>query len=378
MKKFKRLFACLLTVGALLVGCLGFGGCGETTVTSLSINTMPSKTVYTIGERFSAKGLKLDAKMSDGNVVVVEYIECEFSHGRFREVVEYVTATYKEASVQIPVTVLEEGTVAVTEVDFSSDYFVSAVKLGEKFKLDASKLTVLATYSDNSTANVTDYTISMDGVDKTAEILGEGIDLTKGLHTCSIKYDKFSYDYKVGCYDENSANVKIQAENSKDTGNLTDTDKNIVEIITANPEFMRNENSTAYGAEGTGSMGTIKVGDTFKIHVTVETAGKYNFFIRLCSTSRDTKSSIMSNRVNDIFNVTINGQSFEIPDAAIGFGHTSSAWGKADWFYWNLVCLGDIQLNAGDNVIEFTCYHDNLIMTSSGSSFNLDYFAFQK
>ena len=378
MKKCKKLFTILFTACALLIGCFGFSGCGERTVTELTVNTMPSKVVYNIGDRFSAKGLTLNAVWSDGSTEVVEHTECEYSHGRFREVVEYVTATYQNATVQIPVTVVEEGQVIVTDVKVNSDYFVSAVKLGEKFKIDKSKLNVVATYSDESTANVDDYVIKVDGTDVTTAVTGDGIDLTKGLHTCEICVGTFVYTYKVGCFDENSANVKIQAENNKYTADVTTGDTNFVELIQTGTEFMPAEDSTSYGAEGTGSIGTIKPGDTFKIHVTVETAGKYNFFIRLCSTSRDTKKSIVSNAVKDIFSMTLNGEAYEIPAEAIGHGHTATTWTTADWFYWNLVCLGDIQLNAGENVIEITCHTDNLIMSGSGSSFNLDYFAFQK
>ena len=380
MKKISNFLAFLMTVSILLMACIGLAACGEPTVEELTIQSMPAKTSYFIGEKFFPKGLTLKAVWSDGTEEDVDYSQCTYPTTAFTEVVDKVTVTYENASVNVPVTVYAE--IAMESVDVASEYFVSAVKTTDKLTLK--DLVVTAVYNDGSREPATEYTVSIDDTDVTAQVIGEGVEgisLTKGLHKCDITVEDKSYTYYIGAYDETADQIKVEAENLKYTADLTGSESNFLEVAALGTERrveLQVESTATYGASGTGSIGNIQKGDVFKLHVTVAEAGIYNFYSNVSSSSRSSTTSVASNPINSLFKMKINGTDFEIPNAAVAHGHSTGTWATKDWFYWTLVCFGGVELQAGENVIEIECYALNQLITKSGDCMNFDYFAFQK
>ena len=380
MKKISNFLALLMTVSILLMGCIGLAACAPT-VEELTIQSMPAKTSYLIGEKFFPKGLTLKAVWSDGTEEDVDYSQCSYPTTAFTEIVDKVTVTYENASVDVPVTVYEE---VVVESIMATGDFVSAVKTTDKLTLKDLMLT--AVYNDGTMQPIDEYTVSIDGTDVTAQVIGkgvEGISLTKGLHKCELIAEGKSYTYYIGAYDETAEQIKVEAENLKYTADLTGSESNFLEVValgtdrTGGAQFTAEETAD-YGASGTGSIGAIQKGDTFKLRVTVAEAGTYNFYSNVSSTSRASKTSMASNVVNSLFKMKVNGTDFAIPDAAVAHGHTSTKWATIDWFYWTLVCFGGVELQAGENVIEIECYNTNNIYGGTGECMNFDYFTFQK
>ena len=383
MKKISRLFA-IAIVFLMLISCnvaCGEGGIFASkpaTKMGLSVNTMPTKTTYYVGERFFPKGLTLTLTWSDGKTEQIGYEQCDYPKDIFMEAVDKVTVKYEGLSVDVPITV---QALLVERIDILNERFVSAIKVTEKFKIG--NINVNAIYNDGSSVKLENYTVKMDGQDVTETVKGEGISLTKGLHRCDITVAEKTYTYYVGAYDDTAEEVKVEAENITHTSDLTGEEKNFLEVVNLAAErkydgAFKVESTERYGASGTGSIGNIQKGDIFKLHATVLQAGKYTFYANLASCSRSTKTSVASNTVNDLFKMKINGVEFAIPDSVVAHGHSTDKWTTQDWFYWTFVCFGEVELKEGENVIEIECYNTNQLMTNSGDCINFDYFAFQK
>ena len=131
----------------------------EPTVTKIEIESMPTKTQYNIGDEFNSAGLSIKVTYSDTTTAVVTtgFTCTGFDSTAAGE--KTITVTYEGKTVTFKVTVAENpqpqtktlSSISVRNAQETYDY-------GQE--IDKSKLTVIATYSDNSTATVTNYTLS--------------------------------------------------------------------------------------------------------------------------------------------------------------------------------------------------------------------------
>lgn len=121
------------------------------TLESIAINTMPEKTEYFIGEALDRKGLTLLGTYSDGSTKVIsEGFSC--SPATFSESGEQaITVTYgkKECSFNVNVSEIVLTNIEVETKPTKLEYFVGEF-------LNKTGMTLKATYSDGSTAIITE------------------------------------------------------------------------------------------------------------------------------------------------------------------------------------------------------------------------------
>lgn len=111
MKKAKLsavLTAVVLAV-ALTLACVGMTACGAT-LESITLNTNGATTTFEVGDEFSAAGLKVTAKMSDGTTQEIALKDCKFSNPNMTVAGEKeVTVTYQEVKATYKITVKEKN-----------------------------------------------------------------------------------------------------------------------------------------------------------------------------------------------------------------------------------------------------------------------------
>ena len=138
------------------------------TLSSIAIIVQPAKVEYEVGDTFSTDGIAVTATYSDGSTKdVTSSIICSGYDmrvaGTQTVTVSYTengftkTATY-QITVNEPTPVVTLSSIAITTQPTKTEYVT-----GEE--LDTTGMVVTATYSDDSTAVITDYTVS--GYDKT-------------------------------------------------------------------------------------------------------------------------------------------------------------------------------------------------------------------
>lgn len=123
-------------------------------VESIAISGTPTKTSYEVGDVFDPTGLTVTATYSDKTTEdVTENVEWTFDPATISETTESViaTATYEGKTAEEIYELKSLSSIAITGTPTKTTYNV-----GEAF--DLSGLTVTATYSDNSTADVTSTT----------------------------------------------------------------------------------------------------------------------------------------------------------------------------------------------------------------------------
>lgn len=132
-------------------------GSSTPTLSSIAVKTAPTKTVYTVGEKFAPAGLVITKTMSDNTTEDVSYASSASSF-TFNPSTSTalttshtsVTITYSGKSCSLPITVNPKtvSTLTVTGSLTNSTQYV-----GDEF--NPAGLTVTAKYSDNTTENVT-------------------------------------------------------------------------------------------------------------------------------------------------------------------------------------------------------------------------------
>lgn len=154
-------FTIATTSGRAYVGSVTFtlagGGSSTPTLSSIAVKTAPTKTVYTVGEKFAPAGLVITKTMSDNTTEDVSYASSASSF-TFNPSTSTalttshtsVTITYSGKSCSLPITVNPKtvSTLTVTGSLTNSTQYV-----GDEF--NPAGLTVTAKYSDNTTENVT-------------------------------------------------------------------------------------------------------------------------------------------------------------------------------------------------------------------------------
>lgn len=123
-------------------------------VESIAISGTPTKTSYEVGETFNPAGLTVTATYSDKTTEdVTANVTWSFNPATITETTESVvaTATYEGKTAEDIFELKSLSSIAISGTPAKTSY-----KVGEKF--DPAGLTVTATYSDNSTADITSTT----------------------------------------------------------------------------------------------------------------------------------------------------------------------------------------------------------------------------
>ncbi len=126
---------------------------------SVAITSMPTKTVYRVGEAFNSAGLQVTATYADGTTEnVTSY--CSFAPTVMAANTTQVTITYERAGITltktVAVTVRKLSSIAVTTAPVKTAY-----THGEKFS--TAGMVITATYDNGSTEVVTGWTYSPTG-----------------------------------------------------------------------------------------------------------------------------------------------------------------------------------------------------------------------
>lgn len=124
---------------------------------SISITTPPTKTEYLDGEEFDKTGMKVTAKFSvDGDKVVENYT---VTPKTLAYTDEKVTVSYTSEGVTKTVTQAISVKPILKKIEIATNPTKVLYKAGEKF--DKTGMVVKATYSDNKSAEITDYDYSL-------------------------------------------------------------------------------------------------------------------------------------------------------------------------------------------------------------------------
>ena len=162
-------------------------------LTSIEIAIHPGKFIYTEGEDFDTTGLKVEAKYSDGSSKELKEGEYEIVDGKNLKLgQETVTIRYTEGEKTVETT----HTIAVkakepgvektlSKIEITTPPTKTAYTEGEKF--DKAGMKVIATYSDGTTKEVTDYTYTPAGELKTTDT-AITVSYKEGEKTVEAKY----------------------------------------------------------------------------------------------------------------------------------------------------------------------------------------------
>ena len=131
------------------------------TLNSIAITTAPTTTTYTAGQGFDPAGMVVTATYSDNTTAEVSGYKVS-PYGALATTDTYVTISYTEGN--ITKTALQSITVIANASKTLSSIAITAEPNRTTYwptqKFDPTGMVVTATYSDNSTTEVTDYSIS--------------------------------------------------------------------------------------------------------------------------------------------------------------------------------------------------------------------------
>ena len=133
------------------VGVMLFYRVGESVITGVTINTLPSKTEYWVGESLDATGLTLSATYSNGSTTVIANGLAVSGFSSATTGTKTVTVTYEGFTATFTVTVKEP---TITGITVKTQPTKTEYWAGES--LDTTGLTLTATYSDGSTEEITE------------------------------------------------------------------------------------------------------------------------------------------------------------------------------------------------------------------------------
>lgn len=157
------------------------------TLADVAVTKQPSKTVYVKGDQLDLTGLEITASYSDGTVAAVAVTKDMLSgYDMLSEGTQEVTVTYSENDVTkttsfvITVKNLSVTLTKITVVYSGKEYYVNEV-------LDLNELTVLAEYSDGTTAPVA----------VTREMLSGGDTSVVGKQTVAVTYQGKTATFEI-------------------------------------------------------------------------------------------------------------------------------------------------------------------------------------
>ncbi|MFA6861203.1 MAG: bacterial Ig-like domain-containing protein [Bacilli bacterium] len=182
-------------VALSLLFTTGVASCGSTNsgtsasesvaaVKSLEIVKNPTKTAYIEGQKFSKTGMELKATLEDGTTLTPKNSEVTISPATALKTTDTkVTASYKEASVDIPITVSAK----VLDSILITAPTVTTVGTNDVYGFDG--LVVMAHYNDNSEdveVSSDKYSLSIDGTTIKATDL---CSLAAGDYNVTVTYE---------------------------------------------------------------------------------------------------------------------------------------------------------------------------------------------
>ena len=134
------------------------------TLSSIAITTEPTTTTYTAGQNFDPLGMVVTATYSDNSTAEVTGYTVSPS-GALATTDTYVTISYTEDNITKTaiqsITVIANASKTLISIAITTEPTWTTYKAGQNF--NPSGMVVTATYSDNSTTEVTDYSISPSG-----------------------------------------------------------------------------------------------------------------------------------------------------------------------------------------------------------------------
>lgn len=132
----------------------GGGGSGGLTLTKITITKPPTKTSYLAGDTFDTTGMEITATYSIGSVVVAEGPVTGYSvtPSTLLDGTTSVTISYSEMGQSVSAT----QAITVTHKLISIEVTTNPIKMSYEYSdtLDTTGMVVIATYSDNVTANI--------------------------------------------------------------------------------------------------------------------------------------------------------------------------------------------------------------------------------
>ena len=163
----------------------------QKTLESIKVTTAPTKTTYTEGEKFDKAGMKVTATYSDKTEKeVTDYTYTP--EGELKTTDTAITVSYKEGEKTVEakytITVKAKPPVAqktLESIKVTTAPTKTAYTEGEKF--DKTGMKVIATYSDGTTKEVTDYTYTPAGELKTTDT-AITVSYKEGEKTVEAKY----------------------------------------------------------------------------------------------------------------------------------------------------------------------------------------------
>ncbi len=247
-------------------GDTGTGGLdlGDYYVTSLTITTPPDRTTYDIGEEFDYTGLRIKAEWNDGEVEEIGGYQCDsiLPSGPLTADDTVITFTYYGKTVTQNIT-LNNTTIESLTID--TDYIQRSVLAGRT--VDFSSLKVYAKYSDETTKEVTAYTLTDNG----AEIINPNRHtVTQGNHSIVVSYAGKTQTFSI----YGGEGYYVQGANMQDPA--TTTEKYYVEpaetMLDGKKEFAESDIVA-------GTLFSTKIGATVTFHVWADKAGKADVYL---------------------------------------------------------------------------------------------------
>lgn len=254
MKRFKKLtafaLALVMFLPVLLTACTGAdpggggggtgdgggGGASESpAVVCIDIVSPPDKRLYYRGDAFSAQGLKVSARYSDGTDALLAETDYTVSAPDMLTAgTKNVTVTYKNVSEKFTIAVLSKPakSISITELPDTLVY-----ERGEA--LDLTGMVVEAVFEDDTDGVITDYAVSPVNMNragvKTVTVyyggLSDSFEITvnqsQGVH--SVAFAPFTMDERDFLYKEHmtGANGEGSGRHRYADGNMADDEQGI-------------------------------------------------------------------------------------------------------------------------------------------------------
>lgn len=171
----------------------------KNTVTSLVIETPPTKTEYIEGENFNSEGMVVKAIYKDGTSKEVSLSEYTIEDGNNLKAEQtHVTISYEGQTVTQDITVTPNPLVEIniTKAPNKTSYVV-----GQNF--DPEGMVVTGTYQNESTQEILDYTIE------------NGTNLTKEQTSVTIKYEEKTAMQPITVEEKQITKITINAKPTK-------------------------------------------------------------------------------------------------------------------------------------------------------------------
>ena len=151
----------------------------KTTLVEIYVDTKPNKLVYKEGENFDPAGMKVVAKYSDNTTKeITDYTILDgenLQEGTTSVTIQYTEGEITKTTTQAIAVIKEEPVeVSLIEIFVDVEPYILEYKEGENF--DPTGMKIMAIYSDNTTKEITDYTII------------DGENLQEGTTSVTIQY----------------------------------------------------------------------------------------------------------------------------------------------------------------------------------------------